>query len=82
MTVKTRRLNGKNHQDRGLKRIKQIKEKIREEFAKKMEISTWGLHNHLIEHRLKIRMTEELVDCASRLLVEPDERTERELKIL
>lgn len=47
-----------------------------------MELDTWGLHNHLIEFRLKVRMTEDLIDCAQRLQVKPDKRTEAELKIL
>ena len=47
-----------------------------------MEISTWGLHNHIIEVRLKIRMTEDLIDCAQRLEIKADKNTQRELKIL
>ena len=47
-----------------------------------MEFNTWGFHNHIISYRIKMRMTEDIIDCAQRLSVRSDEKTKRELGIL
>ena len=55
---------------------------MRQELNRKFEFNTWGFHNYIISYRIKVRMTEDIIDCAQRLLVKSDEKTERELGIL
>ncbi len=49
------------------KRIQDVQTRIRDELARKSDFDTWGFHNHIIEYRLKVRMTEDVIDCAQRL---------------
>lgn len=62
--------------------MRDVQTRIRDEIAKKAEFDTWGFNNHLIEYRLKVRMTEDIIDCAQRLLVKSDSKTQRELNLL
>lgn len=42
----------------------------------------WGLHNHIVGLQIKIRATEDLIDCVQRFIVKSDKKTEKELKVL
>ena len=64
------------------KQLRELQTRIRDEIAKKADFDTWGFHNHIIEYRLKVRMTEDVIDCAQRLQVKPDTKTQRELDLL
>lgn len=46
------------------KRIHRIQKRIRTEMDRKAEFDTWGFVNHIIEHQMKVRMTEDIIDCA------------------
>lgn len=46
------------------------------------QYQTWGINNLSMELRLKIRATEDIIECAQRLEVKADEPTERELDLL
>ena len=50
--------------------------------ALRAQYFTWGLTDLVISVRLKIRATEDLIECAQRLYVRADNKTERELGIL
>ena len=50
--------------------------------ALRSQYFTWGLTDLVIQFRLKIRATEDLIECAQRLQVRADDKTERELEIL
>ena len=56
--------------------------RIRDELARKADFDTWGFHDHLIQYRIKIRMTEDVIDCAQRLFVKADAKTQKELNLL
>ena len=77
-----RKSNKRKAELQGQKRLKQLNTKIRQEYAKRTKINTWGVHNHIIELKIKIRMTEELIECAQRLEVMPDAKTEKEMQVL
>lgn len=64
------------------KRLQALQTRIRQEINRKMEFDTWGFHNYIIAYRVKVRMTEDVIDCAQRLQVKPDQRTEKELGLL
>ena len=64
------------------KQVIELQNRIRNEIGKKQDFDTWGFHDHIIQHRLKIRMTEDVIDCAQRLTVKADARTQRELELL
>lgn len=64
------------------KKVLELQSKIRDEIARKQEFDTWGFNNYIIEYRLKVRMTEDVIDCAQRLLVKNDAKTQRELDLL
>ena len=51
----------------GQERLRKLYAAIRTEYARKMKFSTWGLHNHIIDIKVKVRMTEDLIECAQRL---------------
>ena len=57
------------------RQVRDIQSRIRDEIAKKADFDTWGFHNHIIEYRLKVRMTEDVIDCAQRLQVRSDAKT-------
>ena len=42
----------------------------------------WGFGSYIVEYRLKIRMTEDIIDAAQRLEVKPDAKTQQELDVL
>lgn len=46
------------------KKVLELQSKIRDEIARKQEFDTWGFNNYIIEYRLKVRMTEDVIDCA------------------
>lgn len=50
--------------------------------ARNVQLNTWGLNSVVTEVKLKIRLTEDVIDCAQRLEIKADARTERELSIL
>lgn len=50
--------------------------------ARKAQYFTWGITSLVMEQKIKIRATEDLIECAQRLTVKPNVRTERELQIL
>jgi len=46
------------------------------------EYFTWGLTDVVIQFRLKIRATEDVIECAQKIAVKADVKTENELVIL
>ena len=64
------------------KRLQEVQMKIRDAMALRSQYFTWGLTDLVIQFRLKIRATEDLIECAQRLQVRADDKTERELAIL
>ena len=49
---------------------------------RKKEFDAWGFGSYIVEYRLKIRMTEDIIDAAQRLEVKPDNKTQQELDVL
>lgn len=62
--------------------LRLLQGRIRHELARKMDFDTWGFHNHIIEYRIKVRMTEDLIDCAQRVTIQADAKSKRELVLL
>lgn len=77
-TKKDRRLKKSSDQ----KKIQFLQQRIREEMEVSAELNTWGFHNLVIEYKLKIRMTEDLIDLAQRVKLKPDASLQYELKIM
>ena len=59
-----------------------MEKRYRNELDRKIDFDTWGFHNHIIEYRLKVRMTEDVIDCAQRVSIKSDIKTQRELTLL
>ena len=64
------------------KRIKTLKNKIKEETDRNYELNAWGLNSHCIAMTLKIRTLEDLIDCAQRCKLRPDKDVQRELYMM
>ena len=56
-------------QTREEKAVQHLQKRLREAIAKNEEYNTWGWQNHLIEYKIKIRMTEDIIDLAQRVQV-------------
>ena len=46
------------------KKIHRIQKHIRTEIDRKANFDTWGFNNHIISYQMKVRMTEDIIDCA------------------
>ena len=49
------------------KKIKDLQRRIRVEMDRYGELHTWGMHNHIISYRVKVRMTEDIIDLAQKV---------------
>lgn len=64
------------------KMIKELETRIRDEIGRSGELQTWGMGNYVIEMRLRIRMTEDLIDLAQKCQMMPETHLKRELDIM
>ena len=62
-----------------LKKIEAVEEKIRYTTWRRDCLSQWGFNSYVISFRIKVRLTEELIDMAQRLKSKPDPKMEIEL---
>lgn len=46
------------------------------------ELNTWGMNNYLISFRIKVRMTEDIIELAQKVQLKPEKNVKRELEIL
>ena len=65
-----------------IKKIKELQLKIRDEMDRNAELNTWGFHNHIISYRIKVRMTEDIIDLAQKVQLKPNAHVKRELDIM
>ena len=49
-----------------------LQKRLREAIAKNEEYNTWGFHNHIMEYKIKVRMTEDIIDLAQRVQIKQD----------
>ena len=49
------------------RRVQELELLVREEMARNVQLNTWGLNSVVTEVKLKIRLTEDVIDCAQRL---------------
>ena len=47
--------------------VQVLQKRLREEITKNEEYGCWGFHNHIIEYKIKCRMTEDIIDLAQRV---------------
>ena len=62
-----KRLNRKLKSEPEYRRVQELELLVREEMARNVQLNTWGLNSVVTEVKLKIRLTEDVIDCAQRL---------------
>ena len=84
--LKVNRVNKKVRQlvktSKDQKKIKELQSRIRTEIDRQIELNTWGFHNHIISYKIKVRMTEDIIDLAQKVKLKPEQHQKRELEIM
>ena len=69
-------------QTREEKQVQYLQKRLREAISKNEEYNTWGFHNHIVEYKIKIRMTEDIIDLAQRVQIRQDAKLIKEMNLM
>ena len=51
-----------------MNKVKLLEERLKKAIDKSYELNTWGLNDSLMTHTLQVRVMENLINCAQRLM--------------
>ena len=64
------------------KRLEKVQARVKEQTDLNAELDSWGFNSHVISYVIKVRVLEDLIECAQKCTIKPDVPVERELALM